>query len=285
MYYPLNQLPVAQSVRRSAVLLLISLSFVIYPFSVSAKNLIDSAEEYRLKGYEEQNRGNFDQALTNYTKAISLGLENAVIYNDLGVVNEYRGDLAAAEGNYRKALKLDPDYLPAYTNLAYLSKRQGRTDLAIQFFSERYWRAKDNDPWKQKAYQEMLVLDPRIKEKIVRRQASQLRQELINKAHDEFNLQLERADRHYQAGQKLAGEKRFAEALTEYDRALSLTPDNPKVKKAKDDAKFAMSLENAKRLAGQAVETLNAGDIEKARKEFQEVLATIPDTSNQTSQK
>jgi tetratricopeptide (TPR) repeat protein len=280
MYYPLDKSFWKVSTRRSAVFLLISLSLVIYPFPISAKNFEQSAEEYRLKGYEEQNKGNFELALSHYTKAVSLGLETAVIYNDLGVVNEYRGDLASAEENYRKALKLDPEYLPAYTNLAYLYKRQGRTDLAIQFFGERYARAKEGDPWKQKVYSELLQLDPQIQEKIVKREARQLRQELVNKAHEEFNLQLQRAERHYQEGQKYLAEKRFTDALTEYDRALSLTPENPKVIKAKAEAKYAMDLEHARQLAGQAVETLNAGEIEKARKEFQAVLATIPDISN-----
>ena len=162
-------------------------------------------------------------------EASSLGPPSAALFNDIGITYEFLGNQARAEDNYRKANEIDPKYLPPYTNLAYLYKAQGRTDMAEQYLSERYWRAAQDDPWKPKILSELLLINPRLKEEVFQREAEQLKQELVARSHQEFSLQLMRSERHYQQGQKLAGDKNFKQAIAEFDRALSLTPENPKI--------------------------------------------------------
>lgn len=279
MYYLMSIKKLGISIRRFSAFLIISLSLSVSPSILLAKNLGHSAEESRLKGYEEQEKGNFEQALTYYQKASSFGPPSAALFNDIGITYEFLGNQARAEDNYRKAIEIDPKYLPPYTNLAYLYKAQGRTDMAEQYLSERYWRAAQDDPWKPKILSELLLINPRFKEEVVRREAEQLKQELVARSHQEFSLQLMRSERHYQQGQKLAGDKNFKQAIAEFDRALSLTPENPKIIKAKDEAKLAMDIEDIKQRADMAKDKLDAGEIETARKQFQEILATIPDGS------
>jgi len=274
-----------KSFRRIPALLIISIFLSIFQSVAFAKNLDQSAEDYRLKGYGEQKKGNFDLALTYYTKALGLGLEDAVLYNDIGVICEYLGKPVDAEKSYRKATELNPKYLPPYTNLAYLFKGQGRSAEAAQYFEKRYWYAPDGDPWKNRALEEVLQLNPRFRDEIIKREADQLKSELVAKAKEEFYLQLLRSERHSRQGEQFAAEKKYKQAIAEFDRALSLTPDNPKIIKAKKDAEFALDIDDIKHRAGKAIEKLDAGELETARKQFQEILATIPDESNPSSGK
>ena len=158
-------------------------------------------------------------------------------------------------------------------------------DDAARYFEERYRRASEDDPWKKRAFDELLKINPRFQEEIVRQEAEKLKQELVTKAHAEFLLTLERSEAHYQQGQKYLADKNFKQAIAEFDRALSLTPNNPKIIKAKDDAVFARDIDDIKRRAGKAIEKLDAGEIETAKKQFQEILATIPDDPNPSAGK
>lgn len=70
-----------------SIALLVFISIFILNNSICSAGLKDgAAKQYRAKGYEEQQNGNYTEALTNYNKAISLGSEDAVILNDMGIL-------------------------------------------------------------------------------------------------------------------------------------------------------------------------------------------------------
>jgi len=67
-------------------------------------------------------RGEPDQALT-VLRAVSLKIpEDAVVYNDLGIVLWKKKAFTAARENFLRALELDPDYLHARYNLDVLER-------------------------------------------------------------------------------------------------------------------------------------------------------------------
>ena len=72
----------------SILVLLIFISCIAFHTIVFADITQQTAEEYRALGYAEQQEGNLNEALSYYTKAISLGLQNSVILNDMGVLYE-----------------------------------------------------------------------------------------------------------------------------------------------------------------------------------------------------
>ena len=284
MYYatPKNRTELANRVIPSVLTFVIS--FITFQSSVYANTKEKIAEDYRIKGYAEQQKGNFDNALTYYTKALSLGPDNAVVYNDIGIIYDHLGILQRAEENYLKAIKVDPQYLPPYLNLAYLYRQQGDTQKAIKYFYERVKRAGPDDPWAEKAKLELNNLDPSIKEKMLDEQAQALAKELISKAHDDFYLEISRSAEHFARGQEFIQEKRYTEASEEFDRALSITPNNPKIIKAKEEVVYLESINEIRKKADYAIKILDAGDLSAAKEEFRKILSLIPDMPNQKSE-
>ncbi len=150
-----------------------------------------AVEEYRLKGYDEQQRGNWQEALTYYFKAaeLSSGSESAGIHNDMGVVYEQLGFWERAEEHYLRAIKLNRRYLPAYLNLAYFYQDQGDPESAIEYFKARIEGAKPNDPWAIKAKEELEELSkdwPQAKKWFVDREAGELTKELLKQGRRNF---------------------------------------------------------------------------------------------------
>lgn len=146
--------------RRFSRVILVSFIFFL---SISILNtryiygigLDEEAKSYRLKGYEAQDGGDIDVAITWYQKAISLDTEYAAPHNDLGILFEAKGWLDRAEEEYLKALALDSDYEKAHTNLALLYERKGELEKAAFHWMRRYKLGKPNDPWTYEARQRL----------------------------------------------------------------------------------------------------------------------------------
>ncbi len=275
MYYPYPKKALGKASWRLSALLLISL--LTFQTRIFANNREFSAQDYRAQGYDEQKKGNLDKALAFYSEALSLGLESEVLYNDIGVVYEQQGDWQKARIYYLKAIRYNPDYLPPYTNLAYLYQTLGDIQNAEHYFQERYWRAKDGDPWKEAVREELVKINPRFKKKLLQEKVEDFTEELVRQAREEFSLQIQRSENHYQKGSQYLQEKKYKEALQEFDRALLLTPDNPKMMKAKQQVLFSQKIDMVKEKVYVAVKHLDAGDVQSANDMFQEILTLLPE--------
>jgi len=130
----------------------------INSFYVYAASLKDDAEAYRTKGYEAQERGNIDTAITWYTKAVKLDPDYAVAHNDLGILYEAKGWLDKAESEYQRALAIDDNYGKAHTNLALLYERKGELEKAAFHWMKRYKLGKPGDPWTKEAKKRLVKL-------------------------------------------------------------------------------------------------------------------------------
>jgi len=239
--------------------------------------LDDSAEEYHQKAYEAQQKGNLEQALTYYSKALSLGLEDSKVYNDIGILYEQLGAPARAQDYYREAIQIDPNYLPAYTNLGYLYLEQGNTEKASEFFRLRLAKSPGNDPWRTKIQEELFEIDPKYKQEAVAQQTKKLKEELLAKAHEKFNLQIIRSEKHYQQGRGHFNEGKFKEAILDFDRALLLTPNNPKILRGREQAVFESHVDDVRKRTNSAIEKLENKDVDSARKQFEDILTQFPD--------
>ncbi len=286
MYYPIARI-VKKSYLTLQLLLLIFISIAIFQSYSYAAIFSQEAEDYHVKGYDEQKKGDFDKALTNYSKALSLGLETAPFFNDWGVLYEQLGVRNKAEEFYLKALRVDPDYLPPYTNLAYLFQAKGDVKQATDYLLERIRRAPEKDPWLKHLKQEVYKFNPGLKAQMEseakKREAVELKKQLVQKAREDFNLQVVRSTKHYQKGQQLFSDKQYAEALREVDRALTLTPNNPKILKFRDQIIYENHIAEVKRRTNDAIVKLDSGDVESAKKEFQHILTIIPNETTQTT--
>jgi len=258
------------------IVLLFFISCIIFHTIVSADIKENAAEQYRVSGYEEQQKGNLSEALGFYTKAISLGLENAVLLNDMGVLYEEVDLNAKAEQHYLKAIASDQHYLPSYINLAYLYQRLGKKEAAALYFKKRFELGDPQDPWAQKAKEELLKISPEYSRWAHILEAESLNKQLVAKSRDEFYQRVQRSQEYYDRGKKLFDDGKFKEAMKEYDSALRLTPKNPKVTNARNEVILEIAKESVREQSKQAIIRLETGDTVAARHEIQKILTMIP---------
>ncbi|OGX08117.1 MAG: hypothetical protein A2Z88_09315 [Omnitrophica WOR_2 bacterium GWA2_47_8] len=282
IYYAIVQQVSSSSYRRFPAFLFLSILFA-YPGIIFADNLkLESAEEYRLQGYDQQQKANFDQAISYYKKSLSLDPDNAVTLNDIAVVYEQMGLDVEAESFYQKAIRSDKNYLPPYMNLAYLYQTKGDLKKAAEYFKERFKRSQGKDPWGEKARLELLKIneyDPDAQKKRIEEEAQKLEAEIVKQSQDEFSKQIIRSENHYKKGLKFAQKKSLDQALEEFNRALSLTPQNPKILKAKEDIEKQKIFKEVHDRSKEAVTKLNSGETQSAKEEFRRILTIIPDES------
>jgi tetratricopeptide (TPR) repeat protein len=274
MLYNANSLKVI-NLKFSLLLLLISFTFQFNAFAgTDPKDTV--MEEYRAKGYEEQQKGNLGNALTFYSKAVELGLTNAKVYNDLGVLYEQMGIRSKAEIYYLKAVETDPKYLPPYLNLGYLYKQTGNIKSAEKYFIKRYELSKPNDPWAQKAKEELLKISSSYEQWFVDREAKQLNVELTQQAEQEFYDKVNRSNEYFKNGERLAKQEMYKEAVEEFDHALEFTPKSPKILAARDQARHELARRELEEQSNEAVRLIQQGDYTSA----QHILTTIQDKPN-----
>jgi len=262
-------------------------SFFVYNSQIHASPLEPQAEMYRGQGLAEQERGQYQSALNFFLKAASMVPENAILYNDIGINYEQLGQVDRAEQYYLRALKVDKNYLPSYSNLAYLYSSIGDINKAKEFFKERLAKAAPNDPWRDKIRAELYRIDPASKANAIKEEmeatSRQLAQQAGDKEKEEFSLSVERADTHYKRAEAFQKKKKFKAAVDEFDQALKITPDNPRILKARERALYEERIDEVKHRIAVATEQLNTGKVESAKKEFQQILAIIPEESVQNN--
>ena len=76
-------------------------------------------------------------------------------------------------------------------------------------------------------------------------------------------------------------DKDFDSAIAEFENALILTPGNPKALKARDLASYEKTIDGIKRRTQQAIDKLDAGDLEGSLEEYQKILTLFPNDRNQ----
>jgi S1-C subfamily serine protease len=80
------------------------------------------------RGYAYLNLQNWQAAIDDYNQALQIDSNEATAYNERGEARRQLGDLAGAISDYTKAINLDPNLPYAYNNRAFILNRQG--DLA-----------------------------------------------------------------------------------------------------------------------------------------------------------
>jgi tetratricopeptide (TPR) repeat protein len=123
-----------------------------------ATGLRDEAVAYREAGYERQQQGDLDGALTAYQKAAELDPSYPVPHNDVGVIYEQRGEVERAKQAYERALAIDPDYPDAHANAALLAEQVGDKTAAVAHWMKRYQLGTTDDVWTARAGEHLVAL-------------------------------------------------------------------------------------------------------------------------------
>ena len=88
--------------------------------------------------------GQTDQALADFTKAISLDPNYAQAYANRGLVYRKSNQLDLALADFNKALSIDPNYAPAYVGRGSVYSQQGRHEQALADFNKAIALKPDN---------------------------------------------------------------------------------------------------------------------------------------------
>ena len=80
----------------------------------------NAATTYNNRGLAWLGAAQFEKAVADFDKALSLNPKDVLAYNNRGVARQDSGDYEKAIIDFEQALKLDPDFALAHNNLAYL---------------------------------------------------------------------------------------------------------------------------------------------------------------------
>lgn len=115
-----------------------------YPYQQVAENpgtggeklATDDAVAYNNRGVVYYGKGDYDRAMSDFNKAIELKPDLAAAYNNRGVVYRDKGDYDRAMRDYTKAIELKPDDAEAYNNRGVVYFRKGDYDRAMSEYDK-----------------------------------------------------------------------------------------------------------------------------------------------------
>jgi lipoprotein NlpI len=89
-----------------------------------------------IRGVAYRNKGNYNQAIQDFDKAIRLKPDVAEAFNNRGVTYDYKGDYERAIQDYNQVIRLRPDDAAAFNNRGLVYHEKGEYDRAIQDFDQ-----------------------------------------------------------------------------------------------------------------------------------------------------
>jgi len=109
---------------------------VLINIALSLDNRLEEA--YYLKGMYYYEKNNFEEAVSNYDKALNLtsGKERAIILRTLGGIYGDRGFVEKAKSMFNEALMLDGDSASHRIRLGYLETALGNLDVPLKFLKK-----------------------------------------------------------------------------------------------------------------------------------------------------
>jgi Flp pilus assembly protein TadD len=81
-------------------------------------------------------RGEIDNAIEHYERALAIKPDYAQAQNNLGLVLMERGRMDDATAHFQKALEIKPDMAEAHCNLGIALAGRGRIDEAIEHYRQ-----------------------------------------------------------------------------------------------------------------------------------------------------
>ena len=153
-------------------------------------------------------RGQVDEAIVHFRKALELKPNNAEAHNNLGMALAGRGQSDEALTHYRKALEIKPGYAEVHNNLGNVLAGRGQFDEAIA----HYRKAVEANPDYAEAHGNLGAA------LAVRRQFD----EAIAHYQKALEIKPDNATAHNNLGLALARRGRFAEAIAQYQKALAV---------------------------------------------------------------
>ena len=100
------------SVIKSTWIILPIVLFFLFSYASTQEKQIESmdAEFYNNRGMAYRDKGQYDQAISDYNKALEINSKYAYAYNNRGMAYRDKGQYDQAISDYNKALEINPKY-------------------------------------------------------------------------------------------------------------------------------------------------------------------------------
>lgn len=170
----------------------------------SAAHFFETANSYFEKG-------EFDSAIINYSKALLLKSDHAEAYNNRGLAYSEKGDYVQAVSDLDKAIKLKPDAARYYS--------RGVIYATISNYDEAI-----------KDYNKAITLEPDCVPAYFYRGRAYCGKNNFNQALKDYTQAIELepdfANAYYERGNTYCYKGNYDQALKDYDQAIKLSPSN-----------------------------------------------------------
>ena len=103
-------------------------------FQGPVKEIITEKSIARANTYMQE--GNYEDAITYYTKALKVNPKDANAYNNRGIAWGKKGDYDNAIADFTKAVEIDPQFADAYKNRGSAYYDQGDYDRTCSDFQK-----------------------------------------------------------------------------------------------------------------------------------------------------
>jgi protein O-mannosyl-transferase len=133
--------------RAKLIVIILSLIVACYSIMTYARNFVwkdeftlwndtvykspNKARPYNNRGNAYKTKGNIDQAISDYNKAMEVDPNLVEAYNNRGNAYQTKGNLDQAILDYNKAIEIKPNYADAYNNRGNAYQAKGNLDQAI----------------------------------------------------------------------------------------------------------------------------------------------------------
>ena len=88
------------------------------------------------RGLAYKRKGQWDQAIADYSEAIRLKSDDAQVFNNRGNAHFHKGQLERAIKDYDDAIRLKPDLAVAFSNRGNVYRKKGQFDRAIEEYDK-----------------------------------------------------------------------------------------------------------------------------------------------------
>jgi serine/threonine protein kinase/Flp pilus assembly protein TadD len=190
------------SAQREEVLRYVTVAVALRPLSPGAHNNL---------GIALREKGQLDEAITEYRESLRLNKDYPAVHNNLGVALQRKGQLDEAIAEYRQALRLKKDFPEAHNNLGNALRHKGQLDEANAELKEALRLDKD---FAGAHFNLGNALH-----------AKGQADEAIAEYRQAIRVQPDHLLAHYNLGNALGEKGQLDEAIAEYRQALRLQPD------------------------------------------------------------
>jgi tetratricopeptide (TPR) repeat protein len=168
------------------------------------------AEAYYNRGIAYDNKGQYDQAISDYTKALEINPRDAEAYYNRGIVYNRKSQYDEAISDFSKALKIDPRHAGAYYNRGIAYNKKVQYDQAVSDFNKA------------------LEINPRFAEAYRSRGSTYDDKGQYDDAISDYNKALEidprDAEAYYNRGIAYDNKGQYDQAISDYTKALEIDP-------------------------------------------------------------